>query len=39
MDNRNFVTGLAVLAAGLFASSISSFLEYFALFGTATDFA
>ena len=38
MNNRNFVTGLAVLAAGLFASSTSSFLEHFALPGTATDF-
>jgi len=39
MNNRNFFTGLAILAAGLFVSSISSFLEHFALFGTATDFA
>ncbi len=39
MNDRNFVTGLAVLAAGLFASSISSFLEHFVLFETATDFA
>lgn len=38
MDNRNFFIGLAVLAAGLFASSISSFFEHFALFGTVTDF-
>lgn len=39
MNDKKFISGLAVLAAGLFASSISSFLEHFTLFGTATDFA
>ena len=39
MDNRNFINGLAILAVGLFASSISSFLEHFALLGNATDLA
>ena len=38
MDNKNFITGLAVLAAGLFASSISSILEHFAILGSANDF-
>ena len=37
MNNRNFFIGLAVLAAGLFASSISSILEHFALLGPAND--
>jgi hypothetical protein len=37
MNNKNFVNGLAVLAAGLFASSISSFLEHFSLLGNATE--
>jgi len=38
MSNRAVMNGLAVLGAGLLASSVSSFLEVFALFGTATDF-
>ena len=38
MKDRYFSTGLAVLAAGLFTSSVSSFLEHFAVLGTATDF-
>jgi hypothetical protein len=38
MDNKNFITGLAVLAAGLFASSISSILEHFVILGPANDF-
>ena len=37
MDNKNFITGLVVLTAGLFASSISSILEHFAVLGSATD--
>jgi len=37
MNNGNFINGLAVLAAGLFASSISSFLGHFPLPGNATD--
>lgn len=37
MNNRNFINGLTILAAGLFASSISSFLERFPLLGNATD--
>jgi hypothetical protein len=39
MDNRAFINGLVVLALGLLASSVSSFLERFAILGTATDFA
>jgi hypothetical protein len=38
MDNKNFITGLVVLAAGLFASSISSILEHFVILGPANDF-
>jgi hypothetical protein len=37
MNNKNFINGLAVLAAGLFASSISSFLEHFPLLRNATE--
>jgi len=39
MNDRNSTNGLAVLGVGLLATSISSFLEHFALLGTATDFA
>lgn len=39
MNDRNLIKGLVVLAAGLLASSISSFLEHFAILGTATEFA
>jgi hypothetical protein len=39
MSNRAFVNGLVVLGAGLLASSVSSLLEHFAIFGAATDFA
>ena len=39
MNNKNFINGLAILAAGLFASSISSILEHFSLLGNATDLA
>jgi hypothetical protein len=35
--NRRIVHGLVVLGAGLFASSISSFLEHFAILGSATN--
>lgn len=38
MKDRNSTNGLAILGAGLLASSISSFLEHFAVLGTATDF-
>ena len=38
LDDRNFINGLAILGAGLLASSVSSFLEHFAVLGTATDF-
>jgi hypothetical protein len=37
VDNKTLINGLVVLAAGLLASSVSSFLKTFALFGTATD--
>ena len=37
MTNRPFVNGLAVLGAGLLASSVSSFLETFPIFGNAPD--
>lgn len=37
MDNKNLINGLTILAAGLFASSVSSFLEHFPLLGNATD--
>jgi hypothetical protein len=39
MSNRAFINGLVVLGAGLLASSVSSFLEHFAIFGASTDFA
>jgi hypothetical protein len=39
MNNKAFINGFVVLAAGLLASSVSSFLESFTIFGTATDFA
>ena len=38
MANRALVNGFIVLAAGLLASSVSSFLAHFPVFGTATDF-
>ena len=37
MDQR-IVNGLIILGAGLFASSVSSFLEYFTILGTAIEF-
>jgi hypothetical protein len=39
LGNRGFINGLVVLALGLLASSLSSFLDRFAILGTATDFA
>jgi hypothetical protein len=39
MGNRTLVHGLVFLGAGFLASSVSSFLMDFAVFGTATDFA
>ena len=39
MNNKNFINGIVVLSVGLFASSLSSFPGYFAVLGTATDFA
>lgn len=38
MDNRKVVNGLVILTTGLLASSLSSFLEHYAILGTATDF-
>jgi hypothetical protein len=38
MNNKTFINGFVVLSAGLLASSVSSFLEIFTIFGTATDF-
>jgi hypothetical protein len=38
MNNRVLTNGLAVLAAGLLASSLSSFFGRFAILGPATDF-
>jgi hypothetical protein len=38
VNNRWFVNGLALVGAGLLASSASSFLAIFALLGTATKF-
>jgi hypothetical protein len=38
MANRTLVNGLIILAAGLVASSVSSFLEHFAILGAATEF-
>jgi hypothetical protein len=37
MGNGMFIDGFVVLCAGLLASSLSSFLEVFAVLGTATD--
>jgi hypothetical protein len=39
MSNRTFINGLVFLGAGLLASSVSSFLTHFAIFGSTTDFA
>jgi hypothetical protein len=39
MGNRTLTNGLIMLAGGFLASSVSSFLEHFAVLGTATDFA
>jgi hypothetical protein len=39
MNSRTFNDGLIILGAGLLASSALSFLERFAILGTATDFA
>jgi hypothetical protein len=38
MSNRTYLNGLVFLGAGLLASSVSSFLVHFAIFGNATDF-
>ena len=38
MGNRAFVDGLVVLVLGLLASSVSSFVERFSVFGAATHF-
>jgi hypothetical protein len=38
MGNRTFINGLVFLGVGLLASSVSSFLVHFAIFGTVTDF-
>jgi hypothetical protein len=38
MNNKDLVNGLVILAMGFLASSLSSFLEHFAIFGTANDF-
>ena len=38
MDNKKLINGLAILGAGLLASSVSSFLEDFAIFGNANNF-
>jgi hypothetical protein len=38
MGNKILIDGLVILGAGLLASSISSFLEHVAVFGTANDF-
>ena len=38
MNNRTFINGLVFLGAGLLASSVSSFLVHFAIFGNASDF-
>jgi hypothetical protein len=38
MNNKAFISGFVVLGAGLLASSVSSFIETFTIFGTATDF-
>jgi hypothetical protein len=39
MDSRPFATGLAVLGAGLLASSVSAFLAHFGFLGSGTEFA
>ncbi len=39
MYNKTLINGLVILCAGLLASSASSFLERFAILGTATEFA
>jgi hypothetical protein len=39
MTNRTLIDGLIILGAGLLASSASSFLEHFAILGTANGFA
>jgi hypothetical protein len=39
MENKSFVNGLVVLALGLLASSVSSFLEHVTILGSATGFA
>lgn len=39
MYNKTLINGLVVLCAGLLTSSAASFLERFAILGTATDFA
>ena len=39
MEDRALIDGLVVLGAGLAASSVSSFLETFTVFGSATAFA
>lgn len=39
MESKATVDGMIVLAAGLLASGVSSFLERFAILGVATDFA
>jgi hypothetical protein len=39
VDNRATVNGLAVLAAGLMASGLSSFLQQFAILGERSGFA
>ena len=39
MESKATVDGMIVLAAGLLASGVSSFLERFAILGVATDIA
>lgn len=39
MANKDFINGMLFLVAGLLISSISSFLEHFAILGTSTDLA
>jgi hypothetical protein len=38
MSNRAFINGFVVLCAGFFASSVSSLLEIYPIFGAATAF-
>jgi hypothetical protein len=38
VENKGLVNGLAVLGAGLLASSVSSFLEHVTFLGAATEF-